>query len=196
MHGEGSRGAAEQGVEADEAWLTSELRSLTPVLGRPKGAGLRWMAIGTMGVALTGCSIEPSPSPKATPLPAIFEPAQACIELPFEPAIHAATGRECVPTQFAEHGLPLEVTVRRGNVTSFRFYSQCVGRVYEVDPGVRRCIRAALKGWRFDYMRPQCPGTASRAVEEETFQFYLMPVGHAVPHDQLASGVGEGCAAG
>jgi hypothetical protein len=28
-----SHGAAEQGVEADEAWSTSELRSLTPVLG-------------------------------------------------------------------------------------------------------------------------------------------------------------------
>jgi len=27
------RGAAEQGVEADEAWSTSELRSLTPVFG-------------------------------------------------------------------------------------------------------------------------------------------------------------------
>jgi hypothetical protein len=28
-----SHGAAEQGVEADEAWSTSELRSLTPVFG-------------------------------------------------------------------------------------------------------------------------------------------------------------------
>ena len=29
--------AIEQGVEADEAWSTSELRSLTPVLGRQLG---------------------------------------------------------------------------------------------------------------------------------------------------------------
>jgi hypothetical protein len=141
--------------------------------------------------------VEPLPSPKATPLPAIFDPPKVCIEplppLRSAPVIHGATGRECVPPQFAEHGLPLEVTVKRGNVTSFRFYSQCVGRVYEVDAGVRRCIRAALRSWRFDYLQPQCPGTA---IEEETFQFYLMPVGHAAPHDQLASGVGEGCAAG
>ncbi len=31
------RAAAEQGDEADEAWSTSELRSLTPVLGIPRG---------------------------------------------------------------------------------------------------------------------------------------------------------------
>ena len=32
-------GAARQGVEADEAWSTSELRSLTPVFDRPFVAG-------------------------------------------------------------------------------------------------------------------------------------------------------------
>ena len=32
-HSRSNNDAVEQGVEADEAWLTSELRSLTPVFG-------------------------------------------------------------------------------------------------------------------------------------------------------------------
>ena len=35
-----NHGVVQQGVEADEAWSTSELRSLTPVLDRRRGAEL------------------------------------------------------------------------------------------------------------------------------------------------------------
>jgi hypothetical protein len=160
---------------------------------------VRWMAAGVMTLALCACaSEEPLPSPKTAPVPALFEPAQICVELPPPPPEHISQGadaRGCVPSRYAK-GLPLEITITRGRVTAFRFYEQCEGRVHEIEPSVRECIRAAVETWRFDYVPPQCPGPSGGQYDEFTMQLYIMPRGQPVPRQQAASGVGFGCPAG
>ena len=159
---------------------------------------MRWMAVGTVSLALSACATEvPLPSPRATPVPALFEPAQVCIELPPPPpeaVIEGADARHCVPSRYAR-GLPLEVTITRDRVTAFRFYDQCEGRVHELEESVRDCISAVLDTWRFDYMPPQC-GSSGGEYDQHTLQLYVMPPEQRAPRQQVAGGVGFGCAAG
>jgi hypothetical protein len=141
--------------------------------------------------------------PKVTPLPPVFEPALFEPVLPcwgYRPRLErlmvgGADLRHCVPRGYP-NGLPLELSVTQGRVTAFRFYSQCTGHEYGVDPIVRVCISRAVKTWRFD-TRFQCPGPASHEGDEETVQLYVLPLGHSVQGDELARrDVGVGCAAG
>lgn len=160
---------------------------------------MRRIALGAISLVLLGCAIEaPLPSPRATPLPALFQPA--CTELPPPPQelpVRGADVRKCAPHQYTTSGLPLELTVVQGRVVSFRFYSQCSGQVYEVERRVRSCIDEAVKTWRFEYIKPQCPGTASRDDDEQTIQLYVMPRGRSVRAGEIArADVGIGCAAG
>jgi hypothetical protein len=160
---------------------------------------VRWIALGVTSLMLFGCATEePLPSPRTTPIPAVFQPA--CTELPPPPQelpVRGADIRKCVPRQYTTSGLPIQLTVVQGRVVSFQFYSQCSGQVYEVELRVRSCIDEALKTWRFDYIRPQCPGTTASDNDEQTMQFYVMPRERSVLGGEMArSDVGVGCAAG
>jgi hypothetical protein len=175
-----------------------KLRSFAAQLcvGPTNGGRVRWIALGATSLMALGCSIEaPLPSPRATPLPAVFQPA--CTELPPPPQDLPVSGvdlRKCVPQHYVTTALPLELTVVQDHVVSFRFYSQCSGYVYKVEPRVRSCIEQAVKTWRFDYVRPQCPGTTR---DEQTVQLYVMPREQSVLGGEMArADVGVGCAAG
>ncbi len=144
----------------------------------------------------TGCVMSDEPLPP-TPQAALFIPPEACVEPPQLPPeavvlLQGLPGRACVPGRYTD-GLPLEITVSQGKVVAFRFYSQCEGRVYEVDHEVRDCIQAAVSSWQFDYLPPMCSGTKGRPVQ--TSQLYIMPLARHVRGRELTSGIGAGCAA-
>ena len=147
----------------------------------------------------TGCVMSDDPLPP-TPRPALFIPPEACVEPPQPPPeavllLEGVPGRACVPGRYTD-GLPLEVTVSRGRVVAFRFYSQCEGRVYEVDQEVRDCIQAAVNSWHFDYFPPMCSGREGRSDHVQTTQLYIMPLARRLRGRELTSGIGVGCAAG
>lgn len=160
------------------------------------GVVVRWMAAGTLIASLCACGHDREPLPPP-PRPALFIPPDACIEPPQPPPdalFHGSEGRECIPARYTM-GLPLEVSVVRGRVAAFRLYSQCEGRVYEVEPRVHECLRRAMTTWRFDYAPPTCPGTKQRPDDVQHTQMYILPRAPRSRRDGMQAGIGAGCSA-
>jgi hypothetical protein len=108
------------------------------------------------------------------PPPPIQPPAEA----PSDP-------RACLPDSWSSAGLPVDVRIINGRVTSFEFYNQCSGDSFEVAPSIRDCIRRSLSTWRYATW-PACPGEDSHAVD----------VLHLVPFrkgQRTASTIVHGC---
>ena len=157
---------------------------------------MRRMVASACLACLGACTSADEPLPP-TPQQTAFAPAEACIEPPQPPpeaVLYGSEGRACVPGRYVQ-GLPLELTVSRGKVVALRFYSQCEGRVYDVEPKVRDCIQKAVDSWSFDYLAPMCAGTTSRGDEVQTTHLYIMPLPRNVHGKELASGIGSGCSA-
>ena len=104
----------------------------------------------------------------------LFTPVSSCIEAPQPPPhILGDNAATCIPTHVAD-GLPLEVTVSKGQVIRFRYYSPCDERTYSVAPVVDQCVRASLQTWGLGY-DTACPNATETEPREYTEYYRLMP---------------------
>jgi hypothetical protein len=120
-----------------------------------------------LAVACSRGDDEPFPPVREVGL---FEPQTPCIAAlppsPFEgPAEKPSDPRTCLGKAWNKRTLPAELTVVNGVVQEVRFYSQCEGKVVQVEPAARECAEASLKTWRYKMVGPLCPGHDSTWTE-------------------------------
>jgi hypothetical protein len=152
-------------------------------------------AIATAGLVTACASLDACVGMGDEPLPpapraALFREPSGCVPLPAPPTEPPDSApldpRRCLGGTWAGKGLPVDVKIVDGRVTSIAFYDQCSGDIFDVPDAVRSCIEKSLATWRYPIW-PTCPGEHSRACDV----LYLEPVGGAM---HVAGDVRHGCA--
>ena len=157
--------------------------------------GLR-LRVASLALLTAACVASDDPLPPPTQGGLSTPPA--CLDVPQPPPQLLGSSDDaaaCVPETF-RYGLPLEVSVSKGRVVRFRFYSQCEGKTYAVEPAVEGCIRASLDTWRYLAFEPMCADNAAAYQAVQTDQLYLLPAVRKRGVLTQTASVGYGCASG
>jgi hypothetical protein len=168
--------AAEQGVEADEAWLTPELRSLTQCwtdLRRSNGVAIRVVATCILGLTLSACSASEEPFPEVRGRQAP-EPCLKPLPPPSFVVRQGSDSAHCVSEAGRTSGVEVQVIVSSdGRAISIQQgLDLCltvgpdgvIQERYELSGDEKRCILGALEDWRFAGVDTCWPVTTSITI--------------------------------
>jgi hypothetical protein len=199
-------GTVEQSVGADEVRAGSGIAAsprpspLNAVLGRPsRGTGVRRYigmrptrrALVLLAPALGACGISDDEALPEVHQAMAFDAPAPCNAPPPPPAElveHPGQPQRCLPPLWDHRVLPVEVIVDGGRVADIRFYDQCSGESFVVDPMTAACIRWELATWRY-LTWDGCPAESSRTVD----RLLLRRLGH-VSTLVASQGMERGCA--